>query len=151
MVDYEHILTNINRLIREETNRPIIVQASSDRQPKYPFASYTVTSPNLVASRSRFADSLIEDVEIMISITWHSDNHIEAMSLSQRTEQMLKRSDTIQRLSDEGIAIVRTLGNGTRDTFISIEQERRYGFDLRVRTRSGSMNAKPIDEIDSVV
>lgn len=151
MIEYEYILSNINKLIREETTRPIVVQGNSSAQPNYPFASYAVTSPNLVVSRSRNADSLTEDVEMMISVTWHSTDHIEAMSLSQRTESMFKRSDTIQKLSDLGIAIVRTAGNGTRDTFISIETERRYGFDLRIRTRGITINKSTIDVIEEVI
>ncbi|MCM3598708.1 hypothetical protein M4D55_23395 [Metabacillus idriensis] len=148
MINYEHIIVTINGLIREETNRPVVVQGSTDDQPNYPFASYTITSPNIVVSRARRADSMTEDVETVISLTWHSESNVEAMSLSQRTEALFKRSDVIQRLSDLGIAIVRTLGNGTRDTFISIETERRYGFDLRVRTRHIDSNI--IEDIETV-
>ncbi|MDK2600254.1 hypothetical protein QO179_20165 [Bacillus stercoris] len=75
---------------------------------------------------------LTEDIELVFSFTWVSNSHIEAISLAQQTAAYFKTAEARQKLHDNGLAWVRNDGFGNRDTFITIDTERRHGFDTRL-------------------
>lgn len=113
----------------------MVEQASTEKQPKYPFATYTIINPYLNAKTFKSGGDQTEEVEIVISYTWLSEDSFEALSLAQKMATMLKGTSTRQALRDKGIVVVRIDGFGSRDNFITIEVERRVGFDLRLRVR----------------
>ncbi|MFB8733893.1 hypothetical protein ACEQPO_08045 [Bacillus sp. SL00103] len=57
------------------------------------------------------------------------------ISLTQQTATIFRTMKAKQVLYDKGIAFTKTEGTGNRDTFLSIENERRHGFDARFRIR----------------
>lgn len=148
MIDYTSIIGALNRVIKAETNRPVVPQGSTQKQPPYPFCTYTVTSPYLPQTSIDDGETLTEDVEMVVSLTWCSEDAMEAASLAQQTATLLKLTATRQILADAGLVVVRTEGFGNRDTFISIETERRMGFDVRLRTRHSDSN--PIEYIETI-
>lgn len=131
MIDYATILKTVNAEVRQ--GRRVIEQLSTDKQPEYPFLSYTVINPYLNPKTYTDGDSITEEVEIVISYTWMSEDSMEVMSLAQTSATHIKARGTRQRLYDKGIVIVDTMGFGNRDTFITIETERRVGFDVKIR------------------
>lgn len=150
MIDYKSILTRIHRLVRAELSEmPIVEQATTEEYPPYPFATYTITSPYLNARTFLSSGVLTEEVEIVISYTWLSTDSFEATQLAQRMVTLLKMTKTRQLLNDAGIVIVRMDGFGSRDNFISIETERRTGFDLRIRVSHSVEN--DYDNIQTVI
>lgn len=78
---------------------------------------------------------MVEDVEFVISFTWHSQDATEVQELCHDTAMLFKLRKHIQKLSDAGIAVVRIEGIQNRDVFLSVDNERRYGLDIRFRTR----------------
>lgn len=150
MIDYKNILTRIHRLVRAElSEKPIVEQATTEEYPAYPFATYTITSPYLNARRFLSGGVLTEEIEMVISYTWLSTDSFETTQLAQRMVTLLNKTKSRQILNDSGIVIVRMEGFGSRDNFISIETERRTGFDLRIRVSHAVEN--DYDNIQTVI
>ncbi|MBH0171024.1 phage neck terminator protein [Fictibacillus sp. 18YEL24] len=151
MIDYESITATLNKLIKAETTYPVILHGANSKQPQYPFCTYTIISPFVQQSFIDQGDTFTQDVEIVISYTWVSDDPFKVLSLAQKTASFLQHSSTRQKLSDAKIAVVRIDGFGNRDTFLSIETERRTGFDLRIRIRTEDFrNLEVIETVNLV-
>ncbi|MEH2977201.1 LIC_12616 family protein [Bacillus amyloliquefaciens] len=136
-MDYNSIIRTVLRMIKEKTGHVVIEANGTGKQPEYPFCTYTVTSPYLPQHRGVEEQGVLtEDIELVFSFTWISNSHIEVISLAQETASYFKTADARQTLHDNGMAWVRNDGFGNRDTFITIDTERRHGFDMRLRTRS---------------
>ncbi|MGE7880148.1 phage neck terminator protein [Peribacillus muralis] len=148
MIDYESILKAVNAEIRKETNCIPKEQEAASKQPKYPFFTYSIISPYLNAKVFREGNVQIEEVEIVISFTFYSLKSFEVMSLAQRSATMLKSTATRQILYDKGVTVVRIDDLNKRDNFISIQTERRAGFDLRIRIRHSE--TKSFDHIETI-
>lgn len=150
MIDYESILRSIHSLVRPQLNGiDFVEQADTEEEPGYPFATYTITSPYLNAKIYKSTDLQAEDVEIVISYTFLSTSSFEVNSLAQRMASLVQSTYARQKFQDAGIAIVRIDGFGSRDNFISIQTERRAGFDLRIRIRHTEINA--YDSIGTII
>lgn len=134
-IPYDEIVSGINKEIRSVTNKMIIKeQQNSAQQPKYPFATFSINNPYMNAKTYNLNDEEItQSVEIMLSYTFYSLNSFECNGIMQRVITNFKHRGTLQVLWLKGIHIIDILGTGNRDTFLTIETERRCGFDLRVR------------------
>lgn len=148
MLDYKNIITRINKIIRDETGRAVVPQNNTNELPKYPFCTYTITSPYLAVSSSYEYETLNEQVEIVISFTWCAKDTFDAATYTQRTAAALKHQKNRQILTENGITIVKCLNFGSRDTFLSIDTEYRNGFDLRIRVLNS--DTKVMDYIEDV-
>lgn len=149
MIDYKKIMTTINNIIIAESGgRPVVAQNNTNAQPKYPFCTYTITSPYLAVSSSYEYETLNEQVEIVISLTWSAKDVFDAASYTQRTAAALKHQKNRQILTENGITVVKCLNFGSRDNFLSIDTEFRNGFDLRIRVTNS--DTKTMDYIEDV-
>lgn len=135
MIDYKRIKRVMVGHINSFTGREVVLQASNDPQPAYPFCSYTITSPYLPVSRAFEGLDMVEDVEMVFSLTWHSQDATEAQELAHKTAMAFKTQAGTTALADSHIAVVRVEGFQNRDTFLTIDSERRVGFDVRIRIR----------------
>jgi hypothetical protein len=151
MIDYEGIIDFLNYTIRQALPKPypIVEQANTDEQPPYPFGTYTITSPYLNVKRYRVGDEVIEDVEIVVSYTWISQSSFESVQLAQMAATLLNSTKAKQKLRDAGIVVVSTMGLGSRDNFISIEVERRNGFDVKLRVRHSDVSQ--YEDVETIV
>lgn len=135
MIDYEAIKSTIIEHIKTNTGHEVVLQAGNAPQPAYPFCSYTTTSPYLPVSHGEVGLDIVEDVEMVFSLTWHSQNATEAQELAHQTAMLFKMRNERQTLGDSGITVVRLEGFQNRDTFLTIDSERRVGLDVRFRIR----------------
>lgn len=149
MIDYAAIKRTIIGHIMTNTGHQVVLQASNDPLPDYPFCTYTLTSPYLPRSSSERGAEYTEDVEMVFSLTWHSRSATEAQGLAHQTAMLFKTRAGRQKLGDAKITVVRLEGFQNRDTFLTIDNERRVGFDIRFRIRQVE-NQQEFDEIDSV-
>ncbi|MCO7127814.1 hypothetical protein NIE88_18875 [Sporolactobacillus shoreicorticis] len=134
MIDYTAINTALISAIKSKLNYSVIVANSSGTQPAYPFCTFTVITPYLpIGAGELTANSLTEHVEIVISFTWHTKSHSEALNLAMQTATLFKLTSVRQMLSDQGIVAVSTTNSSSRDTFLTVDTERSAGFDLRIR------------------
>lgn len=134
-IDYGIIISAANRAIRDVTNDILIKeQQQVSKQPKYPFATHSLNNPYLNAKQYNVgADTMKESVEIVLSYTFYSNNSLEAANLAQTAMSNFNHYATRQELWRKGIGIVGTSNVGNRDTFMTIDIERRFGFDVRLR------------------
>lgn len=135
MIDYEAIKRTIIGHIKSNTGHEVVLQASNAPQPAYPFCSYTITSPYLPVSNAEVGANIVEDVEMVFSLTWHSQSATEAQGLAHQTAMLFKMRYAVQMLGDANISVVRLEGFQNRDTFLTIDSERRVGLDVRIRIR----------------
>ncbi|WP_051622615.1 hypothetical protein [Exiguobacterium sp. AB2] len=148
MIDYTAALTALTGHLKQGTGKVIVLENQSATQPAYPFCTYSVPSPYLPQRTDYIGDAMDEVVEFVVSLTWHSKSNIEAMTLAQQSVQLLKAIGGRQTLGDAGLTVVRIDGFTNRDTFLTIDTERRYGFDVRLRTHVSS--TRPLDAIETV-
>lgn len=134
-MNYRELKRIIVSHIRDNTGHAVVLQGSNDNQPAYPFCSYTITSPYLPVSNFIDGGKMVEDIEFVFSFTWHSQDMTDVQDLSYDTAMLFKLLKHTQKLSDAGIAVVRIEGIQNRDVFLSVDSERRYGLDVRFRTR----------------
>ncbi|KDN58450.1 hypothetical protein DI14_04745 [Exiguobacterium sp. AB2] len=147
-MDYTAALTALTGHLKQGTGKVIVLENQSATQPAYPFCTYSVPSPYLPQRTDYIGDAMDEVVEFVVSLTWHSKSNIEAMTLAQQSVQLLKAIGGRQTLGDAGLTVVRIDGFTNRDTFLTIDTERRYGFDVRLRTHVSS--TRPLDAIETV-
>ncbi|WP_214797682.1 hypothetical protein [Exiguobacterium sp. s5] len=134
-MDHTAALTAIIALIKQKTGKTVVLGGQSTTQPSYPFCSYSIPSPYLPQRTDHEGGQMHEIVEFVVSFTWHSQSNTEALQLAQQTVHAFKTMAGRQTLSESGLSLVRIDGMTNRDTFLTIETERRYGFDMRLRTR----------------
>ena len=150
MIDYEAIKRTIIGHIKANTGHEVVLQAGNAPQPAYPFCSYTITSPYLPVSHAEVGQDIVEDVEMVFSLTWHSQSATEAQGLAHQTAMLFKMRNARQWLGDSGITVVRLEGFQNRDTFLTIDSERRVGLDVRFRIRH--IETQPeFENIESVI
>lgn len=139
-IDYKLIVSSLNKQIRLDMNNLVIREQQSVReQLPYPFATYSMVNPytNVVNYRQD-KENLTQSVEMILSYTFYSTDSFEAFGMAQQALTNLELYSTRQQLWDNQIAIVGVTGVSNRDTFISIEMERRCGFDIRLRINKNS-------------
>ncbi len=100
--------------------------------PPYPYGAYTVTTPLgpvggtfCVAEDGTFYKTAYQTW----SLTIISDDHDEAQTVAQMCHDYLAQAGNTY-LSDAGIVVSRVGNINNRDNFISIEYEKRQGFDF---------------------
>lgn len=151
-LNYEQIISNLNKVIREANgNIKLMEQTAVTEQQKYPFGTYTITSPYLNARTYRYMDqddTINQIVEMVVSYTFYSTNMFEVTALLQATLSNFRQVATKQSINENGIVIVDFSNIGNRNNFISIQNEQRAGFDVRIRVRN--IDTKPIEYITDV-
>lgn len=144
MIDYSTINAALISAIKSRLNYPVIVANGSGTQPAYPFCTFIVITPYLpIGAGELSAEALTEHVEIVLSFTWHTTSHAQALNLAMQTATLFKLASTRQKLGDQGIVVVSTTNSSSRDTFLTVDTERNAGFDLRIRV------ANVIDDADA--
>lgn len=147
-MDYTSALKTVITFVETTTGAKVILENQSAVQPPYPFCTYSIPSPYLPKRTDYVGDQMGEVIEFVVSLTWHSKSNVEALSLASQTATSLKTLGGRQTLGDAGLTMVSIDGFTNRDTFITIDTERRYGFDVRFRTYAS--NIRPLEDITSV-
>lgn len=148
MMDYEAAIKALIAHVTTGTGKKVILDSSSTTQPPYPFCTYSIPSPYLPQRTDYIGESMDEVIEMVVSLTWHSKSNMEALGLAQQTVTLLKTQGGRQTLGDAGLTVVRIDGFTNRDTFLTIDTERRYGFDVRLRTYAKTV--KPLEDIGTI-
>lgn len=156
MLRIDEIRSTIIRNLKLTTGITTIVAEQSSEQPPYPFV--TVKFTTLGKKVGRVAQYMKDDgqyteqdIEMILSVTsFSADTEDEIDQATDNAYKALQFFEVngIEVLQDNNIAVVETTELTNRDTFISIEYERRAGFDVRIRTRAQLV--KEIDTIEAV-
>lgn len=120
----------------------LVIQSSTiGDMPKYPFITYTVTSPYLKVGfdeeyteqvNSTYQNRHVLHYERVFSFTIVSKDEDEAMDLCVKAIRYFS-NDGVLELKDKNIVIVEITNVAARDNFITIDYDHRYGFDVRIR------------------
>lgn len=156
MLNIDEIRSYIIRNLNKTTGIKTIVAEQSSEQPPYPFNTIKFTTLGKKIGRAmqymkEDGQYTEQDIEMILSVTSFSagtENEIDQATNNAYKALQFFEIDGIEVLQDKNIAVVKTTELTNRDTFISIEYERRAGFDVRIRTRAQLVKA--IDTIDSV-
>lgn len=156
MLSIDEIRSTIIRNLKLTTGITTIVAEQSSEQPPYPFVTvkFTTLGKNIGRITQYMKDDgqyTEQDIEMILSVTsFSADTEDEIDQATDNAYKALQffELDGIETLQDNNIAVVETTELTNRDTFISIEYERRAGFDVRIRTRAQLV--KEIDTIDTV-
>ena len=120
----------------------LVIQSSTiGDMPKYPFITYTVTSPYLRLGQNEeyteevnntYQNRHVLHYERVFSFTIVSKDEDEAMDLCVKAIRYFS-NDGVLELKDKNIVIVEISNVQARDNFITIDYDHRYGFDVRIR------------------
>lgn len=138
--------------LKQGTGITTILAEQSDKQPPYPFIGIKFTTPFIVigqaASYTDERNEVIEqDGEMVISITSYDKTIDGSFNNAFKALEWFKTSGKLE-LQDAGIVVVKTENMTNRDTFITIDYERRNGFDVRLRIRAKS--SKSIETLENM-
>lgn len=136
----------------------LVVQSSTiGDMPKYPFITYSVTSPYLKLGQdeeyTEKVNSTIQNrhvfhYERVFSFSIAARDEDTAMDRCMKAIQYF-RNDGVLELKDKGIVIVDISNVQARDNFITIDYDRRYGFDVRIRL-ADEENRETSDVIEKI-
>lgn len=127
--------------LHDYMNMLVIQSSTIGDMPKYPFITYTVTSPYLRLGQdeeytekenSTYQNRHVLHYERVFSFTVAAREEDVAMDTCMKAMKYF-RNDGVLELKDKGIVIVEITNATARDNFITIDYDRRYGFDVRIR------------------
>ena len=141
MKKHEIVRNALIKGLYDYMNMLVIQSSTIGDMPKYPFITYTVTSPYLRLGVDEEYTEQVNDTiqnrhvlhyERVFSFTIVAKDEDVAMDLCMQAMRYF-RNDGVLELKDKGIAIVEISNVTARDNFITIDYDRRYGFDVRIR------------------
>lgn len=152
MIAYDDWWLPLQQGLTEYINQLVIQAETIGEQPKYPFVAIKQTSPAIGVGQpaiftSDGTQTIEQDYEMVLSITCYGATIESAADLASKARNYFLGKGTID-LSDANIAIVDVLATINRDVFLTVDYERRVGFDVRLRLRDTETYA--IDVIEKV-
>lgn len=131
MDNQQQIIIDITTALQEILKCPVIKANQASPTPNYPYVSFTITTL-MVANGGTWGEyedgSERKPFKQVWSFTVQSDSDMQAFNLAMLLYEYLDRRN--YALEDKGIIVERVSGVSNRDSFISIQYERRYGFDV---------------------
>lgn len=151
MINYDDIWIPLQSGLEKYVGKPVIQAETSGKQPPYPFLSikdmsvFDIGQPAIANNGDN--QTIKQDVEMVLSLTVHAKTIEESKDLCMKARAYFLGKGAIE-LSDSNIAIADVLPAVNRDVFLTIDYERRYGFDVRLRIQG--QETYGIDVIETV-
>lgn len=145
------IVSNLNKYMEI----PVIQSEETGEQPPYPFMTFSLNSPYLplghnsweiVTENDKTFTRETEHFEQVYSFTIIGEDEDDVQDNLMKAIQFFKVLG-VQDLKDNGIAIVEVYNAQKRDTFLTIDYERRAGFDVKIRV-AHNIDIEIREEID---
>ena len=120
---------------------PVIQSEDTGEQPAYPFMTFSLNSPYLplghnsseeIEEEDKLITREIEHFEQIYSFTVVGEDEDEVQDNLMKAIQFFKVFG-VQKLKDYNIVIVEVYNAQKRDNFLTIDYERRAGFDVKIR------------------
>lgn len=136
MINYDDIWIPLQTGLEKYVGKPVIQAETGGKQPPYPFISIKDTSAFNIGqpaiTNNVETQTIKQDIEMVLSLTVHAKTIEESKDLSMKAQGYFLGKGAIE-LADSDIAIADVLPATNRDVFLTIDYERRYGFDVRLR------------------
>lgn len=132
MVDTEHLRSVVIKGLKEYIGVPVIRSNQNAEPPDYPYASYTITTPES-ANNGTYGvyDDGVDRLPVTQtwSITVQSDQFEESVTLASKAREWLQHTGTLY-LNDNNVIVQSVTNITNRDNMISVEYEYKNGFDV---------------------
>lgn len=124
------------------TGVPVIMGNQTGEAPPYPYLAINFTelgnAVGQIAEKVNGSEmTFIQQNELTVSISAYSDKLDASFELAYQALEWFKGMGVLD-LQDANIAVIRTRPIVNRDTFLTIEYERRHGFDVNLRVATES-------------
>lgn len=133
MFDFSTFTKDIKSHISDNAQINTIRQGTAGDQPTYPFCTFTNISPFTIITSIQEGHQLTEVMETTFSFTVCALRATDAEMKAHEVASVFKKNKFLQMLSDKGIVVVKVLSANNRDNFLTIDSERRVGFDVKFR------------------
>lgn len=130
MIDYKHIINTVVKGLHEYLDCPVIPSNRTAEPPKYPYVSYTITTPASAnkGTYEEYTDTARKQVTQIWSVTALSDDDIESLVIANKARDWLAYVGRMY-LKEKDI-IVQSVGAVTpRDNVLTVGYEHKKGFD----------------------
>ena len=139
LIQYDDVWLPLQDGLSSYLGIPVIQAEGTGKQPPYPFISIKKTTNGsnvgqVAESITGSIKTIEQDTEMIHSITCNAATIEDADNYANKARAYFLGKGHID-LSDHNITIVDVLDATTRDVFLTVDYERRVGFDLRLRAR----------------
>ncbi|MBD8026425.1 hypothetical protein H9636_07105 [Ureibacillus sp. Re31] len=139
MIQYDDVWLPLQNGLSSYLGIPVIQAEDVGDQPPYPFISIKKTTNGsnvgqVIESIKDRTKTIEQDTEMVFSITCNAAKIEDADNYANKARAYFLGKGHID-LSDHNITIVDVLNATSRDVFLTVDYERRVGFDLRLRMR----------------
>lgn len=131
MIDAEHLRSVVVKGLKEYVGIPVIRSNQNAEPPDYPYASYTITTPESANNGTYgvYSDGVDRlPVTQTWSITVQSDKYDESLTLASKAREWLQHTGALY-LNDNDVIVQSVTNITNRDNVISVEYEYKHGFD----------------------
>lgn len=134
-----YIIGGLNEYMGDKC--PVLLSTSVEKQIPYPYISYTITNPRIEPVKWSMYEEIGTDtikrryetiIEQVYSFTVIGNEEDQVQDLMHEAVNYF-RIYGVDDLSIHQIAIVEVSNVQNRDNFVSVEYEKRIGFDVRFR------------------
>lgn len=150
MIDYQRLINTVVKGLYVFVGCPVIPSNRTAEPPKYPYISYTITTPSSAnkGTWEEYADTARKQVTQIWSITAFSNDDIESLTLANKARDWL---DYVGRmyLKDRGITVQSVGAVTPRDNVLTVGYEYKKGFDCFF-TCDDIVNMPEVETIETV-
>lgn len=132
MIAYKSMRSTVAKGLAEYIGIPVIRSNQTAKAPAYPYASYTVTT--IAAANNgtwqQHSDGIDRKmVRSIWSFSFLATDFDESIMLATKAREWFEHSGRVW-LSDNGITVQSTTDVTNRDNILTVEYERKNGFDV---------------------
>lgn len=132
MVDLKAMRTAVAKGLKEYLGIPVIRSDQTADAPPYPYVSYTLTTP-AAANGGTYQQHADGKDRLMVRSIWSwsflSDDYDESIAYATKAREWFEHSGRA-RLDEHGITVQSTTDISNRDNILTVEYERKNGFDV---------------------
>lgn len=153
MIRYDDIWIPLQNGLSRYLKIEVIQAEGLGKRPKYPFVTMKkITNAIIIGqptSKIGVEEEMIleQDIEMVFSLTVNANSIEDADDYAMKARSYLEGFGYYE-LQDKNITVVEVLPSTNRDVFLTVDYERRVGFDIRLRVRG--QDAYAMDVIEKV-
>lgn len=132
MLDLKAMRTTVASGLKEYLGMEVIRSSQTAAAPSYPYASYTLTTP-AAANGGTYQQHADGKDRLMVRSIWSwsflSDDYDESVAHAIKAREWFEHSGRAW-LAERGITVQSTTDISNRDNILTVEYERKNGFDV---------------------
>lgn len=132
MIPYKDLTTHIPQGLKKHLGVEVILGNQTAPAPAYPYGSYNITTVASVNNGTWQQDADGKDRKLVRSIwsfSWLSDDWDESVAMAIKARDWFEHEGRVW-LSEQGITVQSVTEITNRDNILTVEYERKNGFDV---------------------